>query len=81
MELLEGETLEDRRDRLGGRLPVAEVLALVEQLLDVLEAAHARGVVHRDLKPDNLFLTTRGEVKVLDFGSAHLRQESKSRFP
>jgi serine/threonine-protein kinase len=74
MELLEGETLEDRRDRLGGRLPVAEVLALVEQLLDVLEAAHARGVVHRDLKPDNLFLTTRGEVKVLDFGIAHLRQ-------
>ncbi len=74
MELLEGETLEDRRDRLGGRLPAAEVLAFAEQLLQVLEAAHARGVVHRDLKPDNLFLTMEGELKVLDFGIAHLRQ-------
>jgi serine/threonine protein kinase len=74
MELLEGETLEDRRDRLGGRLPIAEVLALTEQLLSVLEAAHGRGVIHRDLKPDNIFLTTQGKLKVLDFGIAHLRQ-------
>ena len=74
MELLEGESLEDRRDRHGGRLPAGEVLALVDQILDVLAAAHDKGIVHRDIKPDNLFLTLRGELKVLDFGIAHVRE-------
>src|SRR5262245_58532705 len=74
MELLEGESLEDRRDRHGGRLPAGEVLALIDQTLDVLIAAHDKGIVHRDIKPDNLFLTLRGELKVLDFGIAQLRE-------
>ena len=52
MELLDGETLEDRRVRSGGRLDEDEVLSLADQLLDVLVAAHAKGVIHRDLKPD-----------------------------
>jgi serine/threonine-protein kinase len=72
MELLEGETLEQRWERLGRRLPVREVLAMVEQLLVVLEAAHAKNVVHRDIKPENLFLTKGGTLKVLDFGIARL---------
>jgi serine/threonine-protein kinase len=74
MELLEGETLEDRSTRKGGKLSAGEVLLAVDQLLDVLVAAHARGVVHRDLKPDNLFLTTAGQLKVLDFGIARVRE-------
>jgi serine/threonine protein kinase len=73
-ELLEGETLEDRRLRLGGRLPCDEVLLVTDQVLSVLMAAHAKGVVHRDLKPENLFLTRAGQIKVLDFGIARIRE-------
>ena len=79
LELLEGESLEERCTRLGGRLHETEVLWIADQLLDVLAAAHARGVVHRDIKPDNLFLTTSGSVKVLDFGIARLREWSTAR--
>jgi serine/threonine-protein kinase len=78
MELLEGETLEDRVVRHGGRLPAAEVLAIADQLLGVLAAAHDKGIVHRDIKPDNLFLTKSGELKVLDFGIAHLKELQSS---
>ena len=74
MELLDGETLEDRRIRSGGQLDEDEVLSLADQLLDVLIAAHAKGVIHRDLKPDNVFVTRTGQVKVLDFGIARLRE-------
>ena len=74
MELLDGETLEDRRVRSGGRLDEDEVLSVTDQLLDVLIAAHAKGVIHRDIKPDNVFVTRTGQVKVLDFGIARLRE-------
>ncbi len=76
MELLDGETLEDRRERLGGRLPVAEIVGLSAKLLDVLAAAHEQGIVHRDVKPENLFLTKDGTFKVLDFGIARVRELS-----
>jgi serine/threonine-protein kinase len=79
LELLEGESLEGRSLRLGGRLPETEVLWIADQLLDVLAAAHARGIVHRDIKPDNLFVTTSGSLKVLDFGIARLREWSTAR--
>jgi serine/threonine-protein kinase len=73
MELLEGELLEKRRRSKGGKLPMAEVYEIADQLLDVLAAAHDQQIVHRDIKPDNLFLTTEGRLKVLDFGFAQMK--------
>jgi len=71
-ELLDGETLEERRVRLGGRIPQDELLWIADQLLGVLAAVHAKGIVHRDLKPENVYLTHTGQVKILDFGIAQL---------
>ncbi len=73
LELLEGETIEARRMRFGGSLPVDEVLDLADQALDALGAAHEKGIVHRDVKPDNVFVTHEGTVKLLDFGLAHMK--------
>lgn len=72
MDLLEGESIDARWKRSGKRLPLAEVLWVADRVLDVLAAAHARGIVHRDVKPQNLFLTTNGGLKILDFGIARL---------
>ncbi len=74
MELLDGETLEQRWRRKGQRLPLEEALAVADQVLDALAAAHEKGVVHRDLKPENLFLTRDGVVKLLDFGIGRLKE-------
>jgi serine/threonine-protein kinase len=79
MELLQGETLDSRTKRSGGRLGDREVCDLTFQLLDVLGAAHAKGIVHRDIKPENLFLTSEGQLKVLDFGIARLREAPGSQ--
>jgi serine/threonine-protein kinase len=75
MELLRGRTLRARLEE-EGPLPVAEALRLAEEALDVLAAAHDHGIVHRDIKPDNLFETEEGSVKVLDFGIARLREQA-----
>jgi serine/threonine protein kinase len=76
MELLDGETIEQRWERKGRLLSPHEALSVMDQLLDTLAAAHARGIVHRDLKPENMFLTRDGAVKVLDFGIARVRELS-----
>jgi serine/threonine protein kinase len=76
MELLEGESLERRCERLGGRLPWGEVVWLLDKLLEVLAAAHDKNVIHRDIKPDNVFLTASGQLKVLDFGFARMKEEA-----
>lgn len=73
MELLEGATVDELADRYGGKLPVAAAVAIVDQLLEVLSAAHDKSIVHRDIKPANLFITRDGGLKVLDFGIARAR--------
>lgn len=76
MELLEGETLKDRLDR--GRLPVDTVVDLGLQLADALGAAHSDNIVHRDIKPGNIFISGRGQATILDFGLAKLRVQRAS---
>jgi serine/threonine-protein kinase len=74
MELLEGQTVDARRESVPGRkLPLAEVAKIAHDVLDVLVAAHAKGIIHRDLKPENLFLTKTNQLKILDFGIARMR--------
>src|SRR4051812_37009438 len=71
MELLQGETLKTRLTR--GPLSADEAIDYGIQLADALEAAHQRGIIHRDIKPGNIFLTRHGHTKVLDFGLAKLK--------
>jgi TolB-like protein/Tfp pilus assembly protein PilF len=68
MELLLGQTLKVRVT--GGRLSALEVIDVAIQITDALDAAHEKGIVHRDVKPANIFITDRSIVKLLDFGLA-----------
>jgi non-specific serine/threonine protein kinase len=70
MELLDGESLAQRVAR--ERFDVAALLDASIQIADALESAHAKGIVHRDMKPANIFINARGQVKILDFGLAKI---------
>jgi serine/threonine protein kinase len=77
LELVEGEPLADRIER--GRIPIPEALRIATQLAEALEAAHEKGIIHRDVKPANIKITPDGSVKVLDYGLAKMREMEGGR--
>jgi serine/threonine protein kinase len=73
MELMRGATLRDRLD--SGRIKIAQLVDIGIEVADALHATHSDGIIHRDIKPGNIFVTDRGHVKLLDFGLAKLTEE------
>src|SRR5262245_60453645 len=77
LELVEGDTLATRLER--GPIPVDQALRIAKNICEALEAAHEKGVVHRDLKPGNVKITPDDKVKVLDFGLAKALEGSSTK--
>ncbi|MBO4678904.1 MAG: PASTA domain-containing protein [Lachnospiraceae bacterium] len=78
MEFLKGETLKERLER-EEKIPVSEAVNIMIPVLDALSEVHKAGIIHRDIAPNNIFLTSDGRVKLLDFGAARSATGSHSK--
>jgi serine/threonine protein kinase len=79
MEFLDGVTFEEFLSRRGGRITFETAMRVVLPAMDALAAVHAEGILHRDISPDNIYLTRSGKVKLIDFGAARNALGQKSR--
>ena len=79
MEYIEGQSLDQYVASQGGRLPWDEALQLLLPIMDALDAVHGRGIIHRDVTPDNICIMADGKVKLLDFGAARYSLGDRSR--
>jgi len=79
MEYLEGGTLKQYLEGHGGRLPFNDALAVMTPVMDALRELHRADVLHRDISPDNIYITTSGQVKLLDFGAARQALRDRSQ--
>jgi len=78
MEYLEGMTLKEYMAAHGGKLPAAQSVEIVTALLQATSRIHNMGIIHRDISPDNIFILTSGNIKVLDFGAAQFALKDTS---
>ncbi len=76
MEVIDGGSVRELKQKMGGKVPIQVAVELVAQLLAALSVAHKQGVVHRDLKPANLMLTKSGLLKLVDFGIARSQSDA-----
>lgn len=79
MEYVEGANFQNYIDDHGGRISWEDAQRILLPVMDALAAVHAKGIIHRDIKPDNIFIKSDGQVKILDFGSARYSMGEKSR--
>ncbi|MCR4923435.1 MAG: serine/threonine protein kinase, partial [Lachnospiraceae bacterium] len=79
MEFVKGKSYKDYLEDKGGKIPIDEALKILTPVMDALSAVHSRGIIHRDVTPDNICITDDGKVKLLDFGAARYSLGDKSR--
>ncbi|MCM1104968.1 MAG: protein kinase [Clostridium sp.] len=79
MEFVEGTSFDQYVKEHGGKIPYEEAEAILLPVMDALAAVHAKGIIHRDVTPDNIYITKEGKVKLLDFGAARYSLGDKSR--